>query len=102
MAKKQITGGCAFWFKDSPSAWLELGPEKAKTFLEGNQIAKGFLMLIPAPYGQIAYAMAEAKIRDAKKHMGPKGLWVKFNAVKGYSGARARTETNKQKEPSPW
>lgn len=52
--KNQITGGCVFWFKKSPSAWLELGAEKSKTFTEGNEIGKFFLLLILPPYGEIA------------------------------------------------
>src|SRR5689334_22340420 len=101
-SKKSFAAGLTIWWKDSTSIWLELGKDKASKFISTNKIGKMFLLLIPPPWGEMAYALASRKISDAASNMGPNGLWVKFNALSGYVKARPRNPTNMQKEPTPW
>ena len=97
------TGGLRLWWDTSivGSAWLELGPEKAKAFVAASNFGKTFLLLIPPPWGPLAFGLASAKLKQIKGNMGPKGVWVKFNLA-GYVKSRPRTDANKQRTPSPW
>ena len=99
---KLIINGVHLWWKtNSAYVWVELGRDKANAFVSANKVGKTFLLLIPAPWGPMAYALASAKLANAASKMGPNGLWVKFGPS-GYVGARPRTSSNMHREPSPW
>ena len=101
--KRRIIRGCKLWWKtDQPaSIWIELGKRRARTFVFGNQIAKGFLLFIPAPWGPIAFGLASHDLNKCQKNLGPNGLWVKLS-YDGLSDARKRNRKNKGRAPSPW
>jgi hypothetical protein len=102
MASRKITNGCVLWTKSGKrTAWLELGPAKAQAYARGEILGLFFLAMIPAPWGPIIVVAAKLRHAVVNNNLGPKGTFIKFDFT-GPVAARARTDANKGREPSPW
>jgi hypothetical protein len=96
----KITTGVHLWWKTgSPRVWVELGPDKTKAFLATSKVAKAFLLLIPAPWGELLYAFKVSELKKAEAARGPNGIFIRLPGPRTF---RARTAATKNKAPSPW
>ena len=100
---KYITRGVHLWWRDGKSTvWIELGKNKAKLFCDNNKWGKRYLLLIPPPWGQMAWLLANEYLKESESKRNKRwGLWTRWG-VQGYIRSKERTSSNKRKAPRPW